>query len=81
MEIKIKTIKELVEVAINELAGVNERNRLLLNEGRIYGYLVATNLRLKGLNAEESSQTIFEEIIKNPAHYKYEQGRVHLFCN
>ena len=74
---KTITQKEGISDAM-KLAEYNERGRLLLSEGKIYGYLTTTGKRLGNMNAEESAQTIFSEIAKDTQHYEYEPGHLHL---
>ena len=72
------TKKRMEQETIN-LAEYNERGRLLLSETKIYGYLISTGKRLTGMNAEESAKIIISEIAKNPQHYEYEPGHLHLY--
>lgn len=74
---KILTIAAAIQKAL-ELAEYNERNRLFLSEGKIYGYFLSTNQRLANLNAEESAEIIINKIAEDPRYYEYEPGRLHL---
>ena len=78
--VKMETItkKAMEQEAIN-LAEHNERGRLLLSETKISGYLISTGKRLTGMNAEKSAKIIINEIAKDPRHYEYEPGHLHLY--
>jgi len=77
--IKTISLKKLVEIS-TEMARENVRGRLLLGRGKILGYLCWTNQRLAGMNADESAEAAFKVLVKNPRHYEYEPGFLHLFC-
>ena len=76
---KTITQKEGINDAMN-LAEYNERGRLLLSEGKIYGYMISTGKRLANMNAEESAQAIFNKIAKDTQHYEYAPGHLHLYA-
>ncbi len=71
-------LEELKKVAV-DLAEKNERGRLLISEGKIRGYLIFSGKRLENLSADESAEKIIKEIAKDPRHYEYEPGKLHLF--
>ena len=75
------------EKIIEKCSTINQRGRHILREGRIAGYIMnellthKRDLRLFGKNADETAEIFFSEIKKDQAHYEFENGSLHLFCN
>jgi len=71
-------LAKLKEVAV-ELAEKNKRGRLIVSVGKVRGYLIESGEKLKDLSADESAEKVIEDLSKDPRHYEYEEGKLHLF--